>query len=484
MSRATNDLAAVRMMLGPGHHVPREHGGRSRVDLARLHARDQPAHHARTRCCRCRSSASPCGSSATASTAASRQSGAVLDAVARACRRTSPGVRVVRAFAHEERGDSRRSSALNQDYLGKNLRLIRTSGLFHPTLAFLSGPRGAARALPRRPRGDRGPNHARPVRRVHRVPARCSTGPCTRCGWVINLFQRGMRVVRPHRRAARRRTRRSRAARTRDRSGARAAARLEFRDLTSPIPGADRAVASHRSACAGGSTVALVGHTGSGKSTAARADRARARSAAGHRVRSTASTCASCDLCVAADADRAAPRRTTFLFSETVAENIAYGVDRARHARRSSARSQHRAPRRRRAPVSPAATRRSVGERGITLSGGQRQRAAHRAPRCCADRPGAAARRLPVERRHRTPRRRSSARHARERAQRPHDAARLASREHGARRRRDPRARGRRDRRAAAPTIELIARSAAATPSWYASSSSKRSSRRRERARR
>ena len=47
------------------------------------------------------------------------------------------GVRVVRAYGREafEMGEF---GALNRDYLGQNLGLIRTSGLFYPSLAFLS----------------------------------------------------------------------------------------------------------------------------------------------------------------------------------------------------------------------------------------------------------------------------------------------------------------------------------------------------------
>src|SRR5439155_13512709 len=48
------------------------------------------------------------------------------------------GVRVVRAFAREEQ-ECEEFRTLNREYLARNLDLIHTSGLFHPSLGFLSG---------------------------------------------------------------------------------------------------------------------------------------------------------------------------------------------------------------------------------------------------------------------------------------------------------------------------------------------------------
>src|SRR5262245_20953237 len=48
------------------------------------------------------------------------------------------GLRVVRSFAREER-EIERFGELNEAYRGRNLGLIRIWGLFHPSLAFLSG---------------------------------------------------------------------------------------------------------------------------------------------------------------------------------------------------------------------------------------------------------------------------------------------------------------------------------------------------------
>ena len=76
-----------------------------------------------------------------------------------------------------------------------------------------------------------------------------------------------------------------------------------------------------------------------------------------------------------------------FLFSDTIAENIAFGVPerQGRPDRRTRDRSRQAATRPRRVArldkdvaEFPKGYETLVGERGITLSGGQKQRTAHR----------------------------------------------------------------------------------------------------------
>jgi hypothetical protein len=79
------------------------------------------------------------------------------------------GLRVVRAFGAERR-ESERFDELSEGYRLGHLELIRISGVFQPSLAFWSGVGRPARDLGGRSRGRGEPHHARPVRGVHRVP--------------------------------------------------------------------------------------------------------------------------------------------------------------------------------------------------------------------------------------------------------------------------------------------------------------------------
>ena len=151
--------------------------------------------------------------------------------------------------------------------------------------------------------------------------------------------------------------------------------RVELRDVTFAYE--DAASPSLRDVSLvveAGTTVALVGGTGSGKSTLVRLIGAALRPDRRARCWSTARTCASWT-CAALRRAIAVVDDDPFLFSATVHENIAYGrpdgVARGGRARRRSAR-------RRPGFIAelPDGYDTRVGERGLTLSGGQRQRLA------------------------------------------------------------------------------------------------------------
>jgi len=281
------------------------------------------------------------------------------------------GVRVVRAFARERR-EVEEFAALNHDYLDRNLQLIRTSGLFFPLLAFLSG----LAALLVLYLGGR-----------EVVATRISLGqfvaftvyigmlnwPMVALGWVINMFQRGMaswgRIVEVLDEPAV-------AA-----SGAPAPAaapgggtgEIEFRHLDFTYPGATRpALRDVSFRVPAGHTVALVGHTGCGKSTLL-ALLARAFEPPPGTVLFDGRDVRELDLHALRERLAMAPQ-DTFLFSTTVAENIAYGVPREERAEvERVARIAHLDEDVRGFPRGYDTL---VGERGITLSGGQRQRVA------------------------------------------------------------------------------------------------------------
>jgi ATP-binding cassette subfamily B multidrug efflux pump len=292
------------------------------------------------------------------------------------------GVRVVRAFTREER-ELEDFRALNQGYLERNLQLIHTSGLFYPMLAFLSG----LAALLVLYLGGR-----------EVVAGRITLGqfvaftvyigmlnwPMVALGWVINIFQRGLasweRIVEVLDTPPAADGGRGAAAPGAAPAGAggRPApgpvrGEVEFRHLTFTYPGATRPalrdVSFHAPA---GRTVALVGRTGSGKSTLLTL-LTRTFDPPPGTVFLDGVDVLEIDLHALRESLAVAPQ-DTFLFSTTVAANIAYGVgheDRAAVER--AARVAHLDGDVRGFPLGYDTL---VGERGITLSGGQRQRAA------------------------------------------------------------------------------------------------------------
>ena len=289
------------------------------------------------------------------------------------------GVRVVRAFAREA-GELDDFGSLNREYLRKNLELVSTSGFLNPALAFLSG----LAALLALYLGGR-----------QVVAGRITLGefvaftvylaklnwPMVALGWVVNLFQRGLASYRrileildtppaiaspPSRIAAG--------------SGAGGPARpaaevcrgeIEFRRLTFAYPGTRRpALRDVSFTVPAGCTVAIVGRTGSGKSTLL-ALLPRLFDPPPGTVLIDGCDVRSFDLHALRSRIAAAPQ-DAFLFSATLAENIAYGVEQAgaemieRAARTAGLDGD--------VSAFPNGFATRVGERGITLSGGQKQR--------------------------------------------------------------------------------------------------------------
>jgi len=279
------------------------------------------------------------------------------------------GMRVVRAFVAERR-ESERFHELNDEYMGENLGLIRASGFFSPSLALFSGA-GALLALW--------------IGGREAVAGRITLGqfvaftvylgmlnwPMVALGWVINIFQRGLASF-------------GRIAAILDetpsiasppgapRIGA-ARGELEFRHLTYTYPGAATpALRDVSFSVPAGGTVALVGRTGCGKSTVL-ALLPRAFDPPPGTVFLDGVDVREWDLAVLR-AQLAVVPQDPFLFSATVAENIAYGVPELDEVAVRRVAGLARLDGDIEGFPSGYATR--VGERGITLSGGQKQRAA------------------------------------------------------------------------------------------------------------
>ena len=286
------------------------------------------------------------------------------------------GVRVVRAYVQEE-DQARRFGAINREYMDRNIFLVKVQGLFHPVLGLLTG---AAMALVVWVGGGQV------------MAGTLSVGdlvafifwlnqlawPMIALGWVVNLFQRGEASMG-----------RINAILRSDpavepgigRPVPAPRGRIEFRDVRFRYPGTARDVLSGLSLTIHpGEAVAIVGPTGSGKSTLVSLI---------PRIYDPTSGQILFDGIPLPEYDPARLRQTigmvpqdTFLFSETIASNLGMGLTGRMEPRAAGALD----PRVRAASETaqlhasvsefPRGYGTRLGERGINLSGGQKQRAA------------------------------------------------------------------------------------------------------------
>jgi len=276
------------------------------------------------------------------------------------------GVRVIRAYA-QEKSELHKFELLNQDYVAQNIRLAKLSGLFMPLLQALISLSflmvllaGGYQLLEHR------------ISLGSFVMFNTYMGmlvwPMIAIGWVVNLMQRGkasweriMELMREKPAIF--------AGEFGEFKELQGAVRFEGVEVKYPAGLALKKVDLEISA---GETVAIVGHTGSGKSTLVSLiprliDPTRGRVLLG-----------------GVDLRELDPEwvrgqigfvpQETFLFSATLAENIAWGVEGATQADIASAADL--------AGLTPdiagfpAGFETVIGERGLTLSGGQKQRVA------------------------------------------------------------------------------------------------------------
>ncbi len=283
------------------------------------------------------------------------------------------GQRIVKAYGQED-DQTRRFAVLSREFMDRNVGLARTSGLFYPSLGLLGG---LATALTLGIGG----------RAI--IAGRISEGelvgflvylgqlmwPMIALGWVVNLFQRGAasmgrvsavlraepRIVSPGDPQAPPVVR----------------GEVEFRGVSFRYPDTERWVLRGLSfTIPAGATVAIVGPTGSGKSTVA-ALLMRMYDPTQGEVVLDGIPLPRWEL-ERLRREIAVVPQDTFLFSTTLAENLALGFDEDDEARRLA---------RVRAAAGVARLDETVmefpggydtilGERGINLSGGQKQRAA------------------------------------------------------------------------------------------------------------
>ena len=368
MSRATNDLSAVRMVLGPGimytantaatfvativlmlRISPRLLGLAlvplffvsflARVIGRRIHDRFESVQ-------------------------------AQLSEMNAVVQENLSGARVVRAYAQEPH-EMARFEAANREYLRRNRALIRLFGSLYPGIQLLMGL-GAVMVL--------WLGGAMVVRGTITLGEFVAFGaylamlhwPMIALGWVVNIFERGE--------ASKGRIDEILEAPAEigdERAAPVPAIRgdVEFKNLTFSYDGRP-VLHDVNLAVPAGTTVAIVGPTGSGKSTLVSLI-PRLFEAPPGTVLVDGRDVRAIPLHALRGAVGLVPQET-FLFSETVRENVAFGLPSAAdaEARQRTEAAAEVAQLAKDVRDFPKGYETFVGERGITLSGGQKQRAA------------------------------------------------------------------------------------------------------------
>jgi ATP-binding cassette subfamily B protein len=277
------------------------------------------------------------------------------------------GVRMIRAYV-QEKAELARFNLLNEEYIAQNIALVRISGLFEPLLEMLIGVTflivlwaGGYRVL----------------------SGRLSIGsfvmfntymgmlvwPMIAMGWVVNLMQRGSASFERIQEILKERPTIAEPAAAVPLTSVRG--EIEFRSVSVVYP-TGPAVSGLSLRIPAGAAVAIVGATGCGKSTLV--------SLIPRLLDPTAGSV----LLDGVDLRQLSPQalrrqigfvpQETFLFSASIAQNIAFGAERAtpEQIRRAAELAGLASD----IEVFPAGYETMVGERGLTLSGGQKQRTA------------------------------------------------------------------------------------------------------------
>lgn len=365
MARATNDLNAVRMMLGPGVMYWTETSLTFVLAIAVMSSSDW-------RLTMLAILPAPLVSLAVIYFGRKihdrfERIQSMFSDISSRVQESLSGVRMIRAYV-QEAAELARFNRLNEEYIGQNIALVRISGLFEPLLELLIGVTflivlwaGGYRVL-----------HGR-LSIGSFVMFNTYMGmlvwPMIAMGWVVNLMQRGSASFERIRQIL---DERPSIADPADPAPLETVAgEIEFRDVSVVYP-AGTALAGIDLRIPAGATVAIVGSTGSGKSTLV------------SLIPRLLDPSSGAVLLDGVDLRRCSPQalrrhigyvpQETFLFSASIAANIAFGVDEATPEQvRRAASLAGLAPD---IEAFPAGYETMVGERGLTLSGGQKQRTA------------------------------------------------------------------------------------------------------------
>ena len=279
------------------------------------------------------------------------------------------GVRVVRAYA-QERAEIEAFNRLNWEYAQQNLGLVRVDALMRPLMMFLIGFGFVLIVWIGVPLAVRGEITKGQFVEFNMYLFRL-IWPLIAIGYVVNLYQRGTASWKRMQAIATIKPAVADAADVKPQPPIQG--RIEFRNLTFRYHRDSEPVLSDINlTIAAGQTVAFVGRTGSGKSTLVNLI-PRILEAPPGEVLIDDIPVADYPLQQLRSAIGYVPQET-FLFSNSLAKNIAFGVDTAERDRIERA-----------AEIAgldtdvqefPEGFDTLVGERGITLSGGQKQRTA------------------------------------------------------------------------------------------------------------
>jgi ATP-binding cassette, subfamily B, multidrug efflux pump len=279
------------------------------------------------------------------------------------------GVRVVRAYAQED-AEMAAFNNLNWQYAERNLGLVRVEALMRPLMTFLIGFGYVLIIWAGVPLAVRGEITVGEFTMFNLYLTRL-IWPLIALGYVVNLYQRGTASLKRLNAILRIEPAIKDAPGVVERPPIKG--KIEFRDLTFRYNvNEDPVIKDLTLTIPAGHTVALVGRTGSGKSTIANLI-PRLIEAPANTVFIDGVDIRDYPLAQLRSSIGYVPQET-FLFSDSVKGNIAFGVEKAEQAEVEWAAEI--------AGLSedikgfPDRFEALVGERGITLSGGQKQRTA------------------------------------------------------------------------------------------------------------
>ena len=279
------------------------------------------------------------------------------------------GVRVVRAYA-QERAEIEAFNRLNYEYAQQNLGLVKVDALMRPLMTFLIGLGFVLIIWAGVPLAARGQLSIGQFTEFNMYLFRL-IWPLIAIGYVVNLYQRGSASWKRIRAIATIKPAIADAPDVKQQPAI--AGHIEFRDLTFRYhPDSQPVLRDINLTIEAGQTIAFVGRTGSGKSTLV--------NLIPRVLDPPPSSVLIDDVSVSAyplQQLRAAigyVPQETFLFSNSLAKNISFGVDDAE--RGAIERAAEIGGLQTDVQDFPEGFDTLVGERGITLSGGQKQRTA------------------------------------------------------------------------------------------------------------